>query len=557
MERSSAASRSEPKATPPAKSFSTPPSPVIRKSSPIRPTPVRSSRSPTRTSATPAPRPRTSSRAQIYPAGPHHPRPAARLLSNWRANESLPRVPRARQASVAIAGIDTRKLTRILREKGAQSGCIMTGENVDRGRGGESGAQVPRTQGHGSREGGQHQAQPTSGTRARCGPRPGARRSARSQRLHVVAYDFGIKRNILRLLADRGCRMTVVPAQTTRRGSAARSSPTACSCPTAPATPSRATTRSRRRASSSRPTCRCSASASATRSWASPPARSTLKMKFGHHGANHPVQDLDTGRVFITSQNHGFAVDEATLPANVRATHRSLFDGSLQGLALTDRPAFSFQGHPEASPGPARPEAAVRALQSPDAAPPAGAAEAAEETLRRSRRRALMPKRTDIQSILIIGAGPIVIGQACEFDYSGAQACKALREEGYRVILVNSNPATIMTDPEMADAIYIEPVNWQDGGAHHREGAAGCAAADHGRADRAQHRARPRARRRAGEIRRRADRRLPRRRSTWPRTASCSGTRCARSASRRRARASRAASRRRWRMCRRDRLSRW
>ena len=121
-----------------------------------------------------------------------------------------------------------------------------------------------------------------------------------------------------------------------------------------------------------------------------------------------------------------------------------------------------------------------------------------------------MPKRTDIQSILIIGAGPIVIGQACEFDYSGAQACKALREEGYRVILVNSNPATIMTDPEMADAIYIEPINWQTRRAHHREGAAGCAAADHGRADRAQHRARPGARRRAREVRRRADRRLAR-----------------------------------------------
>ena len=121
-----------------------------------------------------------------------------------------------------------------------------------------------------------------------------------------------------------------------------------------------------------------------------------------------------------------------------------------------------------------------------------------------------MPKRTDIHSILIIGAGPIVIGQACEFDYSGAQACKALREEGYRVILVNSNPATIMTDPEMADAIYIEPINWRTRGAHHREGAPGCAAADHGRADRAQHRARSGARRRAREVRRRDDRRLAR-----------------------------------------------
>ena len=145
----------------------------------------------------------------------------------------------------------------------------------------------------------------------------------------------------------------------------------------------------------------------------------------------------------------------------VRATHRSLFDGSLQGLAFTDRPAFSFQGHPEASPGPhdLQPlferfnHLMLRRLQAQ--------LKLAEDHAAPARRRAVgaMPKRTDIQSILIIGAGPIIIGQACEFDYSGAQACKALREEGYRVILVNSNPATIMTDPEMADAIYIEPVN--------------------------------------------------------------------------------------------------
>jgi hypothetical protein len=185
----------------------------------------------------------------------------------------------------------------------------------------------------------------------------------------------------------------------------------------------------------------------------------TVKMKFGHHGANHPVQDLDTGQVLITSQNHGFAVDEDTLPENLRPTHRSLFDGTLQGIERTDCPAFSFQGHPEASPGPhdLRPLfqrfTAMMAGRSgderhadPDDAPPTGKD---------------MPRRTDLQSILIIGAGPIVIGQACEFDYSGAQACKALREEGYRVILVNSNPATIMTDPDTADAVYIEPVDWR------------------------------------------------------------------------------------------------
>ena len=195
----------------------------------------------------------------------------------------------------------------------------------------------------------------------------------------------------------------------------------------------------------------------------------TFKMKFGHHGANHPVKDLDSGRVSITSQNHGFAVDESTLPANLRPTHVSLFDGTLQGLARTDRPAFCFQGHPEASPGPhdigylfdrftalMENESGPQARTSGAARPPRGSFlpwdGPAGET---------MPKRTDLKSILIIGAGPIVIGQACEFDYSGAQACKALREEGYRVILVNSNPATIMTDPGMADATYIEPITWQ------------------------------------------------------------------------------------------------
>ena len=186
----------------------------------------------------------------------------------------------------------------------------------------------------------------------------------------------------------------------------------------------------------------------------------TVKMKFGHHGANHPVLELETGRVMITSQNHGFAVDEATLPANVETTHRSLFDGSLQGITCTDRAGVQLPGSPRSEPGAARPGAVVHAVRRIDVAcactdvPAAPIAQ--PDGLTRK-----MPKRTDLESVLIIGAGPIVIGQACEFDYSGAQACKALREEGYRVILVNSNPATIMTDPEMADSIYIEPINWR------------------------------------------------------------------------------------------------
>ena len=165
-------------------------------------------------------------------------------------------------------------------------------------------------------------------------------------------------------------------------------------------------------------------------------------MKFGHHGANHPVKDLDNGRVSITSQNHGFAVNEKTLPANLRATHIS----SLRRHAArpgAHRPArVLLPGPPGSEPGPH------------DIAYLFDRFTALME-------KARMPKRADLKSILIIGAGPIVIGQACEFDYSGAQACKALREEGYRVVLVNSNPATIMTDPGMADATYIEPITWQ------------------------------------------------------------------------------------------------
>ncbi len=164
------------------------------------------------------------------------------------------------------------------------------------------------------------------------------------------------------------------------------------------------------------------------------------KMARGHRGANHPVKDLATGKVEITSQNHGFVVDPGQ-PAGsgVEPTHVSLFDNTNEGLRLRGKPVFSVQYHPEASPGPQDShylfERFVELMERDD-----------------------MPKRTDIDSILIIGAGPIVIGQACEFDYSGAQACKALKAEGYRIVLVNSNPATIMTDPELADATYIEPI---------------------------------------------------------------------------------------------------
>ena len=171
-------------------------------------------------------------------------------------------------------------------------------------------------------------------------------------RLHVVAYDFGIKRNILRLLADHGCRMTVVPAQTSAADVLALA-PDGIFLSNGPGDPEPcdyAIARDPRIPRDRHPGVRHLPRPPAARR--SRAARSTVKMKFGHHGANHPVQELAGGRVFITSQNHGFAVDEESLPARLQPTHRSLFDGSLQGIARTDRPAFGFQGHPEASPGP-------------------------------------------------------------------------------------------------------------------------------------------------------------------------------------------------------------
>ena len=285
---------------------------------------------------------------QVYAAGLII-RDLSLLASSWRANESLPEFLE-RGRIVAIAGIDTRKLTRLLREKGAQAGCIMTGDKADEvaaviaarkfpGLKGMDLAKVVTTKrGFQWNEG---NLWPES-----------ARAPIRSpQRLHVVAYDFGIKRNILRLLADSGCRMTVVPAQTSAQDALALA-PDGIFLSNGPGDPEP-----------------CTYAIEATKKFLctdlpvfgiclghqilglAAGAR-TVKMKFGHHGANHPVQDLESGRVFITCQNHGFAVDETTLPEGVRATHRSLFDGSLQGIAFSERPVFGFQGHPEASPGP-------------------------------------------------------------------------------------------------------------------------------------------------------------------------------------------------------------
>jgi carbamoyl-phosphate synthase small subunit len=272
------------------------------------------------------------------------------LHSSWRATESLTEFL-CRRNTVAVAEIDTRKLTRILREKGAQAGCIASGDAALRpdlaieaarrfpGLKGMDLARVVCTD---------RSYQWNEGTNWSLEQGPGRRAG---QRLHVVAYDFGIKRNILRLLADHGCRMTVVPAQTPAEEVMALA-PDGVFLSNGPGDPEP-----------------CTYAIDATREFLANGTplfgiclghqilglalgAKTVKMKFGHHGANHPVLEIETGRVLITSQNHGFAVDETTLPPDVKVTHKSLFDGSLQGITCVDRPAFSFQGHPEASPGP-------------------------------------------------------------------------------------------------------------------------------------------------------------------------------------------------------------
>lgn len=271
--------------------------------------------------------------------------------SNFRSQEDLSDYLK-RKNVVAIADIDTRKLTRILREKGAQAGCVITGENIDEAAALKAAKAFPGLKGmdlakdvtiDASYEWLQGSWQLGLGF-----PEDVA---AKDQKYHVVAYDFGVKLNILRMLVDRGCRVTVVPAQTSAADVLALQ-PDGVFLSNGPGDPEP-----------------CSYAIEAIRSIleTNKPVfgiclghqllglacgAKTKKMDFGHHGANHPVQDLASNVVMITSQNHGFAIDESSLPANVKPTHRSLFDGSLQGIHLEDKPAFGFQGHPEASPGP-------------------------------------------------------------------------------------------------------------------------------------------------------------------------------------------------------------
>ena len=271
-----------------------------------------------------------------------------RLHSSWRSPRTLDSFLKE-QNVVAIADIDTRRLTRLLRSQGAQSGCLMAGEADAEfalskardfpGLAGMDLAKVVTAQ------------NPYEWSEGRWELGKGYR-EIEQPRFHVVAYDYGIKRNILRMLAERGSRVTVVPAQFPAKETL-RMKPDGVFLSNGPGDPE---------------PCDYAIEAIGEildttvipvfgiclghQLMGLASGAKTVKMKFGHHGANHPVKDLDTGRVVITSQNHGFAVDPATLPPNLRATHVSLFDGSLQGFARTDRPAFCFQGHPEASPGP-------------------------------------------------------------------------------------------------------------------------------------------------------------------------------------------------------------
>jgi len=274
-----------------------------------------------------------------------------RVTSNWRSSESL-RDYLQRHRVVGIADIDTRRLTRILRDKGAQAGSIVTGEAIDVEAALAAARAFPGLQGMDlAQQVTTHERYPWlegSWQLDRGLPAPVA---AADQPYHVVAWDYGVKRNILRLLVDRGCRVTVLPA-TTPAAEALALAPDGIFLSNGPGDPEPcdyAIAAIREVIAAAIPTfgiClghQLLALASGAR---------TVKMKFGHHGGNHPVQDLTTKRVMITSQNHGFAVDEASLPNHLTPTHRSLFDGSLQGIARTDVPAFGFQGHPEASPGP-------------------------------------------------------------------------------------------------------------------------------------------------------------------------------------------------------------
>nr|MBS0019959.1 glutamine-hydrolyzing carbamoyl-phosphate synthase small subunit [Gammaproteobacteria bacterium] len=276
-----------------------------------------------------------------------------RQHSSWRSESSLVEFLHAHQV-VGIADIDTRRLTRILREKGAQNGCLAAGEgNLDSGTALQAARDFPGLQGMdlardiSTRQSYTWDKDVWPGARSLVRPRT----KSTGERYHVVAYDFGIKRNILRMLASHGGRITVVPATTSARA-VLDLQPDGVFLSNGPGDPEPCDYALRAIGAFLEVGIPLFGICLGHQLLALASGAKTEKMKLGHHGANHPVKDVVDGRVLITSQNHGFAVDENTLPPNVRATHHSLFDGSLQGIHLTDKPAFGFQGHPEASPGP-------------------------------------------------------------------------------------------------------------------------------------------------------------------------------------------------------------
>ena len=273
-----------------------------------------------------------------------------KLASSWRMTETLPDYLRRNQV-VAIAEIDTRRLTRMIREKGAQNGCILVGTHDDAAieRARELAQAAPNMSGLDLAKvvSCKNAYQWTASTWTL----EAGIRQIEDAKFHVAAFDFGVKQNILRMLADRGCKVTVLPAQASAADALALK-PDGVFLSNGPGDPEPCDYAVRAIQELIAKDMPVFGICLGHQLLGLASGAKTVKMKFGHHGANHPVQDLDSGKVYITSQNHGFAVDEASLPANVRITHKSLFDGTCQGIERTDKRAFSFQGHPEASPGP-------------------------------------------------------------------------------------------------------------------------------------------------------------------------------------------------------------